>query len=152
MIECKRIFDSCVSLFSYQGSCQFLTGLIFYHIVLSLSRTFLFFLEVFSSVGCCRFCDSHIRLSHLSWLVNNFFNFFQNIRKFHFQYLKSQLPVVSISLLQQLVYLITGPAVCQQLFSYFLELCQNLWNIMMFSVTYRRQLNYNITGRYWCQQ
>lgn len=84
-----------------------------------LVKNFFIFLEVFSSVGCCRFCDSHIRLSHLFWLVNNFFNFFQNIRKFHFQYFKTQLPVVSISLLQQLVYLITGSAVCQQLFHNF---------------------------------
>ena len=41
-MNCKRIFDSCVPLFSYQCSLLFLTTLIFYHIVLSLSRTFLF--------------------------------------------------------------------------------------------------------------
>ena len=41
-------FRGCVLLFSYQGSCQFLTAQIFYHIVLRLSRTFLIFLDCHS--------------------------------------------------------------------------------------------------------
>ena len=78
---------------------------------------FLFFIEVFF------FCRMLSFLRHPYQIITSFltyqqlFNFFQNIRKFHFQYFKTQLPVVSISLLQQLAHLITGSAVCQQLFS-----------------------------------
>ncbi|WP_206423790.1 hypothetical protein, partial [Blautia sp. An46] len=44
--ECKRIFSSCVSLFSYQGPCL-ATAILDYHIFSGLSRTFFHFLENF---------------------------------------------------------------------------------------------------------
>src|SRR5699024_7452142 len=43
-IKCKRIFSSCVSLFSYQGPCL-ATAILAYHIFSGLSRTFFHFLE-----------------------------------------------------------------------------------------------------------
>ena len=42
--ECKRIFSSCVSLFSYQGPCL-ATAILDYHIFSGLSRTFFIFLK-----------------------------------------------------------------------------------------------------------
>ena len=43
--ECKRIFSSCVSLFSYQGPCL-ATAILDYHIFSGLSRTFFIFLKI----------------------------------------------------------------------------------------------------------
>src|SRR5699024_11598510 len=43
--ECKRIFSSCVSLFSYQGPCL-ATAILDYHIFSGLSRTFFIFLQI----------------------------------------------------------------------------------------------------------
>ncbi|WP_205728118.1 MULTISPECIES: hypothetical protein, partial [Blautia] len=83
--ECKRIFDSCVSLFSYQGSCQFLTALIFYHISFGLSRTFLSFFKLFfvvslfeglPAIGCCRFATAILDYHIFSDLSTTFLTFF----------------------------------------------------------------------------
>ena len=73
----KRTFEECVSLFSYQCSSLSQTALIFYHVVLTLSRTFLsFFQEVFSF-----FFDSVASnfdiISQVLFDVNNFFKFFK---------------------------------------------------------------------------
>ncbi len=56
----------CVSLFSYQGSLllSFSTACIFYHAVLSLSRTFFNFLKFFSSIGFVLSCSNSDILSH----------------------------------------------------------------------------------------
>ena len=43
-IKCKRIFDSCVLLFNYQGSCL-ATAILDYHIFLACQELFLFFPE-----------------------------------------------------------------------------------------------------------
>ena len=118
-IECKRIFDSCVSLFSYQGSCQFLTALIFYHIVLSLSRTFFIFYRSFFLLSDVVVFATAILDYHIFFdLSTTFLTFFHNNWKFHFLSYESPLPVVSISLLQQLRYLIISFVACQQLFSF----------------------------------
>ena len=75
--ECKRIFDSCVSLFSYQGSCRsFLaTAFILYQSCFCLSRTFLTFFKVFYqllSFSATAVLDYHIFIR----LSRTFFNFF----------------------------------------------------------------------------
>ena len=94
-IECKRIFDSCVSLFSYQGSCQFLTALIFYHIISSLSRTFFIFYRSFFLLSnvvvfATAILDYHI-FSDLSTTFLTFFkifgSFISNILKLSYQLL-----------------------------------------------------------------
>ena len=101
----KEFSFSCVSLFNYQGSCRltaptfyhivfrlsstflksffaafrhlcsFATAILDYHICIFLSRTFLNFFQSFSTASLS-FCDSQIRLSHLSNFVNNFFLLF----------------------------------------------------------------------------
>ena len=70
-------FRGCVLLFSYQGSCQFLTAQIFYHIILCLSRTFLIF--YFSCLSLFR--DSLYRLSQVFLLVNSFLSFYNRRRR-----------------------------------------------------------------------
>ena len=111
----KEFSFSCVSLFNYQGSCR-LTAPIFYHIIFSLSSTFL--KSFFAALRyLCSFATAILDYHIFSDLSTTFLTFFHNIWKFHFLSYESPLPVVSISLLQQLVYLITGSAVCQQLFS-----------------------------------
>ncbi|MEY8533929.1 hypothetical protein AALH30_10440, partial [Blautia pseudococcoides] len=69
---------------SYQGSCQFLTALIFYHISFCLSRTFLsffklFFVSLFSrlpAIGCCRFATAILDYHIFSDLSTTFLTFF----------------------------------------------------------------------------
>ena len=61
----------------------FLIVLFFKVFCFVLKSFFLNRIELF--VVCCRFCDSHIRLPYLFWLVNNFFH---NIWKFHFHIIK----------------------------------------------------------------
>ena len=72
----KEFSFSCVSLFNYQGSCR-LTASTFYHIVFSLSSTFLkSFFAAFRHL--CSFAtailDYHICIS----LSRTFLNFFQS--------------------------------------------------------------------------
>lgn len=72
----KEFSFSCVSLFNYQGSCR-LTAPIFYHIIFSLSSTFLkSFFAAFRHL--CSFAtailDYHICIS----LSRTFLNFFQS--------------------------------------------------------------------------
>jgi len=76
----KRTFEECVSLFSYQCSLLSQTALIFYHVVLTLSRTFLTFFETcyFSTLFAF---NSHI-ISSFIWLVKNFFHLFYLFEKF----------------------------------------------------------------------
>ena len=73
--ECKRIFSSCVSLFSYQGPCLS-TAISDYHIFSGLSRTFFRFLEIFFFQVFPVLFDSFNRLSQTSFFVKNFFDFF----------------------------------------------------------------------------
>ena len=75
----KEFSFSCVSLFNYQGSCR-LTASIFYHIVFSLSSTFLksFFrcpsaLLLFSTA----ILDYHICISLSRTFLKNFFQSFR---------------------------------------------------------------------------
>ena len=65
-------FRGCVLLFSYQGSCQFLTAQIFYHIILRLSRTFSFFCFLCLPL----FCDNSDILSCTFLFVKHFFHLF----------------------------------------------------------------------------
>jgi len=70
----KRTFEECVSLFSYQCSLLSQTALIFYHVVLTLSRTFLTFLKVVISQLCSLSALTSYHL--LSGLSRTFFIYF----------------------------------------------------------------------------
>ena len=78
-IECKRIFDSCVSLFSYQGSCHSCDSHIRLSHLFELVKNFFYFFETFSELFplVSVFRDSQSRLSHLVRLVKHFFEVFQ---------------------------------------------------------------------------
>ena len=69
-------FRGCVLLFSYQGSCQFLTAQIFYHIVLCLSRTFLNFLFFLTVTLSRQLCYSIMCFSVCQALFSFFFAMF----------------------------------------------------------------------------
>jgi len=73
-------FRGCVLLFSYQGSCQFLTAPIFYHIVLRLSRTFLNF---FIFLDCHSFATALLFYHVLFCLSSTFFHLFCRGSKAH---------------------------------------------------------------------
>ena len=75
---CLELSRKCVSLFSYQGSLllSFATARIFYHTVLSLSRTFFIFLKFLSSRESVLSCSNCYILPQLLQLVNNFFCLF----------------------------------------------------------------------------
>ena len=72
----KEFSFSCVSLFNYQGSCH-LTAPIFYHIVFSLSSTFLkSFLLPFGISALLR--QPHYIITSASFCQELFLNFFQS--------------------------------------------------------------------------
>ena len=75
----KEFSFSCVSLFNYQGSCR-LTAPIFYHIIFSLSSTFL--KSFFAALRhLCSFAtailDYHICISLSRTFLKNFFQSFR---------------------------------------------------------------------------
>ena len=81
-IKCKRIFSSCVSLFSYQGSCL-ATAILDYHIFSGLSRTFFIFLKIyffknFEILESTALADSYVRIPQCFPFVNKFFTIFSN--------------------------------------------------------------------------
>ena len=71
----KEFSFSCVSLFNYQGSCR-LTAPIFYHIIFSLSSTFL---KSFSNAfrHLCSFATAILDYHICIFLSRTFLNFFQ---------------------------------------------------------------------------
>ncbi|WP_317347457.1 hypothetical protein, partial [Blautia argi] len=77
--KCKRIFDSCVLLFSYQGPCHFDSfDILSYHFQLVKN----FFKSFFTSHSAVLFFffDSHTRLSHLHRFVKNFLKLFSPVK------------------------------------------------------------------------
>jgi len=72
----KRTFEECVSLFSYQCSSLSQTALIFYHVVLTLSRTFLTFFQKVFSFFFDPVASNFDIISLFSVFVNNFFDLF----------------------------------------------------------------------------
>ena len=74
-IKCKRIFSSCVSLFSYQGSCL-ATAILDYHIFSGLSRTFFIFLKIYFFKFFLFSSTARLGYHRISNLSTSFFAFF----------------------------------------------------------------------------
>ena len=108
----KEFSFSCVSLFSYQGSCRsFLsaTAFILYQSCFCLSRTFLTFLLLSNFLTfCCFYFSNSFILSSFQLFVNNFFYLLIILIKFC---------IFSVTYQRQLWYYIT---VAHHLSTYFL--------------------------------
>ena len=115
----KEFSFSCVSLFSYQGSCRsFFISDSFYII----SKLFLFvknFFNFFQSflllsnflTFCCFYFSNSFILSSFQLFVNNFFYLLIILIKFC---------IFSVTYQRQLWYYIISPATCQYIFLFFL--------------------------------